>query len=74
MIKTIINNGYSVILNSLAKDYDYIISETYEDLKETKDIINWYNFNIGDRYYNNNCDMLDIEHVDNENKIIVLQV
>lgn len=73
MIKSIINNNYRVILYTKNNNLNYIFTDTIKELK-SDDIINWCNFNTNDTYFNNNGEPLHVLSIDNEEKIIILEI
>ena len=66
-----LSNNYTVTVNQ------ELISELYEDEIESlnskrKHYINWYNFNQGSIYYNNNGEPYIIKEIDHLNKTVIL--
>jgi len=66
-----LSNNYTVTANQ------DIITELFEnELESLNDkkthYINWFNFNTGSIYYNNNGEPYTIKQIDHENKTVVL--
>jgi len=66
-----LSNNYTVTVNQ------ELISELYEDEIESLNskkthYINWYNFNQGSIYYNNNGEPYIIKEIDHVNKTVIL--